>query len=170
MKESSALKIIFSRITGFLILIIFLALANIFVHFIPNELAQEMVNFLNSSLLILVILALIGIINELFWNFKFPINLIAPIISAIFSFFILKFLFSLWEIISEHQSYTFTLPQNLLYATIPILVLAIGYLIILIDFIKLFSSDRQNEKESEDEDEEDEQEIEGKKKIIIFSL
>jgi hypothetical protein len=133
MNRRSSLSIVLHSIISFIILIVFLLIANILLSSINNSTYTIIVQFFNSLLGLFLILFLVGMINSLFWNFEFPLNLIAPISGGILGWFIVslvyKFLeftqtFVYFDILNKILSYNIS--AIVFFAT-----LIIGYLIII---------------------------------------
>jgi len=128
MKEKSIASIVFSRICGFLGFAVLLGLANIAQLFIDNIIFSDVVRFLNSSILLLLIIMVVGILTDISWAVMFPFNILAPVLSAINSIFLLYFILGIIEVVQMH---TFDFMPPMLFTLIaPILffvVLIFGY-------------------------------------------
>ena len=132
MAKSTA-GIIISKIIGFIIFLILLAIANYFIPHFNNTVYASVVGFFNVSIILLLILLFIGIINDIFWNFYFPFNLIAPISSAFLAFYIIRFIYQFWNFLDSSYIHSAAIiPIRLIYLIVIILVLIFGYLKILI--------------------------------------
>jgi hypothetical protein len=124
-----AFKIIFSKIIGFLIFLILLGIANLGKFFYHNILYIGIVEFFTANIFLLFILFIIGMVNDLFWLFKY--NILAPIVSAGYSLFIIEFFYRISIFITAYQNVTFNIPIILFYIIIPVIVLIGGYVLIL---------------------------------------
>jgi len=120
-------------IINFIVLIILLILANVLVSSINNSTYSQIILFLNSLLGLFIALFLIGMINRLFWNFDFPLNLLAPISGGILGVLIVDLVskilgftqtFVYFDIIN--QIFQYPISTIVFFATI-----IIGYLIII---------------------------------------
>lgn len=129
--ERGTLGIIFRRLIGFVVLIIFLIVANILVKYVNNSVYTNVIGFFNSVIALFVILLFIGTINEILWSLDFPFNLIAPVTSAILSIFIVEFFYKLWGLIEFYAQTNAALPMAIIYPFVFIVVLVLGYLSLL---------------------------------------
>ena len=80
-------------ITGFIVLIVLLIIANVLISSINNIVYTNIVQFFNSLLGLFVILFLIGMLNGIFWSFEFPLNLLAPMSSGVLGIFIVNLIY-----------------------------------------------------------------------------
>jgi len=133
-RGKSLLNIILHSITSFIILIIFLIIANVLVSSINNSTYTNIIGFFNSLLGLFFMLFLIGMINSLFWNFEFPLNLLAPISGGILGIFIVSLIY---KFLAFAQTFVYfdTLAKILsynIYAIVFFATLIIGYLMIFI--------------------------------------
>jgi hypothetical protein len=125
------LRVIFSNIIGFIMFLILLAIANLLVPHIPSSVYESIVDFFNSNILLFFGMMLVGMINEIFWSFFFPFNILAPITSAILSIFIVTFIYRVWTFIDSYVRTNIVLP-NYVYVPIALIVLFLSYIAILI--------------------------------------
>jgi hypothetical protein len=129
----SSLSIVFHSIISFIILIVLLIIANILVPSINNDVYSKVVQFFNSLLGLFIILFLVGMINSLFWNFDFPLNILAPISGAVLGVYIVDLVY---KILGFTQTFVYfgDLAKLLSYnisVIVFFVVLIAGYLIIL---------------------------------------
>lgn len=127
----SAAKIILSRIIGFLIFLIILIIANSLVLTFNNRVYTNIIGFFNSNLILLLIIFFLGILNEIFWSFYFPFNIIAPVISSILSVHIVTFIYNLWRLSEIYTKINFNIPIRSIYVPVVFIVLIAGYITIL---------------------------------------
>lgn len=147
MAKRSVARIVLSQIGGFIIFLILLAIANYLTRFIPGQLYKEIVYFFNNNLFLLFAMSIFATLSEIFWNFIFPFNLSAPIVSAILSTFIITFVFRFWNFINSYVKIGFKLPINALYVVVFLLALIVGYLVILMKFFGQKKELHEKEKE-----------------------
>jgi hypothetical protein len=129
----SSLSIVLHSITGFIVLIVLLIIANVLISSINNIVYTNIVQFFNSLLGLFVILFLIGMLNGIFWSFEFPLNLLAPISSGVLGIFIVNLVYKLLEF-AQTFVYFDTLAKILSHNIYPIVffvTIIIGYLIII---------------------------------------
>lgn len=124
-------QIILFRILGFLLFLILLAIGNIVIPFVNNSFYTSIIIFLNSNIILLLILTFIGIINELFWNFNFPYNILAPITGGALAVYFIMFFYQVWIFVEAYLNLNIAIPITSLYILIFLLVVVIGYIVIL---------------------------------------
>lgn len=130
--KRSSLRIILHSVFGFLVLLVFLILMNTLALSINSLAFLTVVEFFNSLLGLFFILFLVGMINSLFWNFKFPLNLLAPVSGAVLGVFIVELIYRLLEL-SQTLFYFNAIARILsykVYALVFFATLIIGYLVI----------------------------------------
>ena len=123
--------IILSRVFGFVFFLVLLAIANFLVPYVPSEVYAQAVKFFNLNIILLLIIMFIGIINDIFWNFSFPFNILAPISSAILGIYIVTFLYRIWIFLDFYFQTGFYFPIRTLYTIVFVFVLIFGYFAIL---------------------------------------
>jgi len=124
-------RIILSHIAGFIIFLILLAVANILIPSINNDIYINIIQFFNSNLIFLLLLTFIGMINEIFWSFYFPFNIFAPIFSSILSIYVITFIYKIWSLLDVYIKSTLIIPIDLIYAIVPLIVFIAGYITII---------------------------------------
>lgn len=152
MKERSITRVILSNIIGILIFFVLLAIANFLIPYFPNDKFITMIDFLNSNINLIVILTFFGMLSEIFWTFSFPFNLISPIISAIFSSYLITFIFRLWNLVKDYIKVEVNIPIDLIYIGVFALVIIFGYLSIFIRFFKKRNKESQEYEEEKEEE------------------
>ena len=133
----SAPRIILHRIIGFIIFLILLVIANALIPIFNSNVYSDIINFFNANIILLLILTLIGMVNEIFWSFYFPFNIIAPITGSILGVYIVTFVYrciNFLDIFIKNNSNIMTaiLPEGIVSMLVFWIVLIAGYLIILI--------------------------------------
>lgn len=123
-------RIIISGIAGFLLFLILLAIANVLLPFINNSNYSGAVDFVNNNIILFFIIAFIGIINDIFWSFYFPFNIIAPVTGALLSVYIIMFLERLFNFFNTRLSTKIIIPFSELYFLVALIVFIAGYIII----------------------------------------
>jgi hypothetical protein len=123
--------IVFSRVIGFIIFLILLAILNALVPTVHNQLYSNIVQFFNISLILLLAMMLFGLINEIFWHLYFPFNILAPITSSALSILIIAFIYSFWNYLDSYVHTGLNIPIESIYTAVSLIVLIVGYLIIL---------------------------------------
>jgi hypothetical protein len=125
-------RIILFRILGFVSFLILLAVANILIPIINQDLYTKILIFLNANVMFLFILTCAGMINELFWSFNFPFNIPAPITGGALAVCTLMFFYQVWIFIKGYLNLAFDVPIASFYVLIFLLVAVIGYIVILV--------------------------------------
>lgn len=128
----SAPKIIISRIIGFIIFLILLVIADALIPVFNSNVYSDIINFFNTNIILLLILTLIGMVNEIFWSFYFPFNIIAPITGSILSIYIITFIHRFFDFLNIYVQPNISLPWNAIQSTVLWIVLIVGYIIILV--------------------------------------
>jgi hypothetical protein len=126
--KKGVVGIILSRIVGFIIFILLLAIANFLVQYIPSEIYANIINFFNTSIVLLFAMTLVGMIAEIFWIFSFPFNVPAPIISAVLSTLIITFIYKFWILLDTYIHLEIKVPLYSIYFIVFVLVLIVGYI------------------------------------------
>ncbi len=126
----SVFKIIISSIGGFIIFLIILAIANIIMPYIPSTIYADVVGFFNANIMLFLLMMFISMVNDIFWIFYFPFNILAPITSALLSIFVVVFFYRVWNFLNNYIKAEITVPKGL-YTPVALLVLVIGYIVIL---------------------------------------
>jgi hypothetical protein len=139
MKQNSIPKVFFSKIAGLLLFLVILAVANLLIPFINNEIYFKTIYFFNNNLLFLVILSVIFLIGALFDALFFPFNLPAPIFNAIGGVLVAVFVFRIFgfiDLVGKIDVFrNLSLLAYLIYFLIFVFVIIFGYIGI---FAKLF--------------------------------
>ncbi|MBT3984927.1 hypothetical protein HOD38_03305 [archaeon] len=127
------LRRLFSKLIGIILFILFVIIANYLITYINEPLFTIIVETLNDSLLILVLLSFLYLGKEIFEILEFPYNIPYPIFSAAASVLLMYFLFSLLESINMNPEITevILLVKYLAYLLVIVIVLAVGYTDIL---------------------------------------
>ncbi len=103
-ERRSTVGVILSWIFGLLMLLILLGLANLIVPHIGNPTLTALLDFINDSVWLIILISIVFFFSDLFRSFRFPFNFPYPIINAwgasmvvTFAFSILAFLNTLME-------------------------------------------------------------------------
>jgi hypothetical protein len=120
-----------SRMIGIICFLIVVVLANILTYYVASPLYHSGVTFVNENFWLLLLIAVILLIADLFGAFPFPLNLPAPIVKAIGSVFCIAFLLRVFQwvdTIADTNLYqTFWLISFLVIPLVFLIVLATGY-------------------------------------------
>jgi hypothetical protein len=120
-----------SRMIGIICFLIVIVSANILTYYIGSPLYHSGVTFINENFWLLVLIAVILLIADLFAAFPFPLNLPAPIVKAIGTVFCIAFLLRVFQwvdmIASTNLYQAFWLISFLVIPLVFLIVLATGY-------------------------------------------
>jgi hypothetical protein len=129
----SVAHIVISRIGGFVFFIVLLAFANMFVPGIQNQVFTGIVDFFNSSVLLLLAITFIGMVNEIFWKSGLPVIMLAPISGSVLAVYMIKFMYSLWQFLdASYFKVNAAIPIYAIYAIAVALALVVGYLVVFL--------------------------------------
>ena len=124
-----------SRMMAIIFFLIVAVLANFLTYYVSNPVYHSGVMFLNENIWLLIIIAIVLMVADIFGVFSFPLNLPSPIIRAIGSVFFIVFVLRLilWvDTIGSTNLYTpFSLISVIVVPFVFLVVLASGYYHIL---------------------------------------
>jgi hypothetical protein len=147
-EAKSVVWIIFTRLVGLLLFLLLLYFLDYLKAYIDSSIYRQSVDFLKENIVLIVSMAVIYAAGEVFGSLMFPLDLPAPIIDAVASVFLVKFVFRilsfLGEITGESVFNVFSSFEAIVYPTVFILVLVFGYFSI---FGRLFSGRKKRHKE-----------------------
>jgi hypothetical protein len=120
-----------SRMIGIICFLIVVVLANILTYYVASPVYHSGVNFINENFWLLVLIAVILLVADLFGAFPFPLNLPAPIIKAIGSVFCIAFILRIFQwvdtVAATNLYPAFWLVSFLVVPLVFLIVLATGY-------------------------------------------
>jgi len=120
-----------SRMIGIICFLIVVVLANILTYYVANTVYHSGVNFINGNFWLLVLIAVILLVADLFGAFPFPLNLPAPIIRAFGSVFCIAFILRVFQWVDTVTAMNlypaFWFVSFLVVPLVFIIVLATGY-------------------------------------------
>jgi hypothetical protein len=120
-----------SRMIGIISFLIVVVLANILTYYVANPVYHSGVNFVNGNFWLLVLIAVILLVADLFGAFPFPLNLPAPIIKAIGSVFCIAFILRVFQWVDTVTAMNlypaFWFVSFLVVPLVFLIVLATGY-------------------------------------------
>lgn len=145
---------ILTRVIGFFIFLILLAIANVLTFYVKNEIFISVVGFLNNNIWLIIIFSIILLIGEIFGFLMFPLNIPGPLFNAVGGALLIQFIFKLFSFIITLSKVTINIPLNyieyLVMTIVFIIVLVVGYVHIIIDVTrpkKRLHSERRELKE-----------------------
>ncbi len=137
---------LFSNIFGFLFFIFLLFMANLFMPAINNPVFSKIVLFLNSNIVLIIVISFMHLVSDLFAALIFPFNIPYPVFVAFSGMFTLTFLFRIFvlveEIINAQIFNVFKPFAFLLYPLLFIIIIISGYIHI---FSRLFMWEEEYE-------------------------
>jgi hypothetical protein len=120
-----------SRMIGIIGFLIVVVLANILTYYVVSPVYHSGVNFINENFWLLILIAIILLVADLFGAFPFPLNLPAPIIKAIGSVFCIAFILRVFQWVDTvafmNLYPAFWLVSFLVVPLVFLIVLATGY-------------------------------------------
>jgi hypothetical protein len=132
MRKKSVNRIVFSKVIGFLIFLILLAITNYLKSYVNSEFYAAIVNFFINNIFLSFLIMFLTMFAEIFWSFSFPMNILAPIISAVSSIFILTYIYRMWLFTEDYISSGINLPIGSIYYIVFWMVIIVGYVTILV--------------------------------------
>ena len=129
--HKSVLSTILSRLVGFIFFLVGLGIANMLIPYLQNTLYSDVIAFFNVNILLFLIMMFLGLLTDIFWSFYFPFNIVAPIVSAVLSIYILTFIERLWNLITSYTHTAVVIPVEAIKLLVFLIVLFAGYVIIL---------------------------------------
>ncbi|MCL7413858.1 MAG: hypothetical protein M8353_09625 [ANME-2 cluster archaeon] len=146
--------IILMRLFGLIIFLILLYIANHLAFFTENPLNEQIIQFLNSTIWLIIVMSIIFLFGELFNALDFPFNLPAPLFNASASVLLVSFLyrtFALIDILIDEQIFLiFNRIEFLVYPLVFIIVLIGGYSAILMKLSRTDESRSIHDKEQKE--------------------
>jgi len=137
MVEQTPRRILITGLLGILVFVILLGIANIVIRNYDHFATEAVVNFLNTNLLLLIVISTLLVFAELFSIFLFPINLIYPLFNAAGGVFVLEFIFRILKLVSslvgENIHEVFSPTYSIAVVLIPVIILFVGYFQIFSD-------------------------------------
>jgi hypothetical protein len=116
---------------GIICFLIVVVLANILMYYVASPVYYSGVNFVNEHFWLLLLIAVILLVADLFGAFPFPLNLPAPIIKAIGSVFCIAFILRVFQWVDSvaltNLYPSFWLVSFLVVPLVFLIVLATGY-------------------------------------------
>lgn len=119
-------------IIGFLTLLVILKILTLYIANVPFKL---FVNFLYDNIWLILVFTVLFLIGEVFHAFLFPINLPAPLFTALGSVFLVSFIFQLLYYVDQITGRIFAVLKPLE----PLIYLIIFIIIIVVEYVEIFS-------------------------------
>jgi hypothetical protein len=120
---------------GIICFLIVVVLANILTFYVLNQVFQSLVTFINVHFWLLLLIAIIFFVADIFGAFPFPLNVPAPLINAIGIVFCIAFILRVFQwvdsVMFTNLYQTFWLISFLIVPLVFIIVLTGGYFTIL---------------------------------------
>jgi len=131
-KYKSLLWQIVSSLIGLVVFLIALLVVNILTNYIESPILNQVVSFLNSNILIIILIAVFFIIGEVFWALTFPFNLPSPFFNAISAVFIAVFILRVIDFViklltNQNVSGIISMVSYFLYPLVFLIVLVVGF-------------------------------------------
>ncbi|KUG19061.1 hypothetical protein ASZ90_011218 [hydrocarbon metagenome] len=134
--KRSISRILLEGLIGMVVFLTLVAAMNLLTAFTQNQIFLLIVGFLNAHLWLLIAIAILFLIGELFGALAFPLNLPAPLFNALGSVYFVTFFLRLFSLIDEITGLAvFSIFEGfapLIYSAVFILVLIGGYIQIMV--------------------------------------
>jgi hypothetical protein len=140
------LKIFFTGVLGFLIFAILLVAMNFLAKSFQNEIFLEVVGFLNKNFLFIILFSFIFIFGELFGALVFPLNLPSPLLNAVGSIFLIRFLFNVLGFVSLLLGIYLEVNFEYIYF---ILIVAVFLIILISGYVSIFLNIKKEKRNKE---------------------
>ena len=157
------LNVLLKNLIGIVIFLFLYLIANLLTEVISNQTYQDVIRFLNSNIVLILIIIVLSVLSELFWALNFPFNLPAPFFSATFGVLIVELVLQITRFIENLTDTRIEFLNdpfiNIIYTVVFLIVLVLGYIMIIIDITnpKVIRHKRTHvEEKSEDKKEMDE--------------
>jgi predicted neutral ceramidase superfamily lipid hydrolase len=128
-KGKTVLRVTLLQLTCLLVFLLFLGLANLVN--VDNPTYPQVIQFLNENVGTIIIFAFLFYLGELFFVFRFPFNLPAPILNAFGGIFLIEFLFRIFymigEIVAGGAFFTFKPLELCIFILVFLVVIVLGY-------------------------------------------
>lgn len=144
-----ALKILLGSIIGFILFLLVLGVLNFLLGFIDNAIYRDFVFFLNSNLGLIVLFTLFLTVGEIFSVLIFPLNIPYPLLSAIGSIFLIRFLFNILLFVFEILNINVVAPFNTIYYFVAVIVFLI---VLVVGYLNIFRRARKRSYFSDERD------------------
>ncbi len=166
--SKKVIKQIFSRIFGLALFIILLFLANLLIPLINSELYTNIVEFINTNLILFIVIAIVFLIADLFRFMQFPFNLASPLFDGTAAVFIVSFMFNLFEfidmILEQNIFQIFQVLSSFIYPGVFIIVIFMEYLLIFLELSKTKDTEKQEKPKKDKQKKKDKKQVEGENK------
>lgn len=136
-KKESFFAILISRIAGIVIFLILLAILNALTGYVQSLTFLHVVEFLNANIGLLILIAVIFLVGDLFGALTFPLNLPGPVFGAVGAVFTVMFLFRLFLLVGEITGIGFF---TIFTGSLALLIYILVFIVVLIGgYIALFA-------------------------------
>lgn len=138
--EKGIMKIVWPKLIGIFLFILFLALINFLVQYITFNSFVSFTNFFNRNSILIVGIVVLFLFSEIISGTKFPVNILGPILNFSAAWLLLVFIFSFLKALNRRfDIYVLELVMLLetpIFITILSLTFIFGYLPIIYKIIK----------------------------------
>ncbi len=130
-------RILLRGLAGILFFIIVWVLANFFSQYTTNESVLMVLDTVNANIVLLLVIAILFLIGELLFAFRFPFSLPAPLFNAVGGVLIASFVFNMLYLVDDLAGQTiFRVLEPvtwLVYFLVFVIVLIAGYFHVISD-------------------------------------
>lgn len=134
---SSVLKLLVSRLIGFIIFLLLMIALNILVTYTSVPIFTEFVGFLTDRLVFISWIALFLIIGELFVLFKYPFNIPYPLFNATGALLVTYFFADFFMFLMSYSSIQPDFPFDTVFLIAGILIF---FIVVIVGYYKIFKN------------------------------
>lgn len=131
MQKRTLRGVVISKAAGFLVFLILLAIASYLRSSITNSFYNSIVDFLIVNLHLSFVIFFITLLADVFWVLKFPLNLPAPILSAVGSVYVVMYIYRFWIFLNSYIKTSLIIPIYPLYFLVFWIVVLVGYILVI---------------------------------------
>jgi hypothetical protein len=139
-RKQSPIEILFSRVIGIVVFLILLGILNLVAGtYIESTIFLQIVEFLNDSIGLLILITAFFLLGDLFGALPLPLSLPGPVFGAIGALFMVTFIIRLFLLVGEITGVRFFA----LFETFAFLIYPLVFIVALVaGYISLFTDTR----------------------------
>jgi len=172
-KKKSVLGVVLTNIGGLLLFFVVLALANIFLSGISNEVFRNALDFINKNLGLIILFSIFFFFAELCYIFILPFNLPYPIFNAMAGFLLVIFIFrifSMIEKVSDVNLFPLINFKFIVATFVFFIVLIVGYVRIFTPKRKVVREKKTKEKKKKSKDKTEWQDVSEEFRLMLLDI
>ncbi|MFA5856055.1 MAG: hypothetical protein WC867_01755 [Candidatus Pacearchaeota archaeon] len=143
-QAKSVVNVFVTQLIAFVIFLVLIGIVNVLTYYIENEIFFQVVSFLNSNLILIILFSIIFMIGEMFSVLIFPLNTPYPIFNGTGAFLLVEFIFNVIEFLDKLVGINLgNIPFELLRTAISFLVLIIVVVVGYIEILNRFRNKKR---------------------------